>query len=220
MGALHLIVQRLGGLSRSCSGRPQAGLRAMAAHALRMATAVAQELPPLWAGAPTLCVLGREHLSSRAPAARTPDWSAWGPAAACLGRRSALCASPAPSERQLQLYGADVICVQGLQSIGFSERCSETQVAWFSCEDEPTSNHLVHLYRELAKAGTARLERKEIGLYGGRVTAASRSSLTRRRGGVAQLRPLASRLSATLLHPELLCPRTRFERVATRGPHG
>lgn len=57
--------------------------------------------------------------------------------------------------RQLQLYGADVICVQGLQSIGFSERCSETQVAWFSCEDEPTSNHLVHLYRELAKANYA-----------------------------------------------------------------
>eukprot|EP00930_Biecheleria_cincta_P095293 TRINITY_DN87273_c0_g1_i1.p1 TRINITY_DN87273_c0_g1~~TRINITY_DN87273_c0_g1_i1.p1 ORF type:complete len:1052 (-),score=204.80 TRINITY_DN87273_c0_g1_i1:74-3229(-) len=54
-------------------------------------------------------------------------------------------------KRQLLWQPADIICIQGLQSIDFSERCSETDSRWFSCDDEPALNHLVHLYRELAK---------------------------------------------------------------------
>jgi len=55
--------------------------------------------------------------------------------------------------RQLLMYDPDIICVQGLQSIGFAERCSEWDPTnWFCYEDEPTSNHLVHLYRQVSKA--------------------------------------------------------------------
>merc|ERR1719362_589841 len=52
--------------------------------------------------------------------------------------------------RQLLMYDADIICIQGLQSIGNATRCSESEPGWFVCEDEPTSNHLVHLYRSLS----------------------------------------------------------------------
>eukprot|EP00930_Biecheleria_cincta_P089922 TRINITY_DN7925_c0_g1_i1.p1 TRINITY_DN7925_c0_g1~~TRINITY_DN7925_c0_g1_i1.p1 ORF type:complete len:1149 (-),score=223.92 TRINITY_DN7925_c0_g1_i1:9-3368(-) len=58
-------------------------------------------------------------------------------------------------KRQLLCQPADIVCIQGLQSIGFSERCSETEPRWFSCDDEPALNHLVHLYREMAKANYA-----------------------------------------------------------------
>eukprot|EP00913_Durusdinium_trenchii_P012729 g11955.t1 len=54
-------------------------------------------------------------------------------------------------KRQLLCHTADIICVQNLQSIGFHERCSETNLRWFSCDDEPSVNHLVYLYRELAR---------------------------------------------------------------------
>jgi len=54
-------------------------------------------------------------------------------------------------KRQLLWQPADIICVQGIQSIGFCQRCSETDARWFSCENEPAVNHLVHLYRDLAK---------------------------------------------------------------------
>ncbi|CAE7274100.1 PPP2R4 [Symbiodinium microadriaticum] len=53
-------------------------------------------------------------------------------------------------KRQLLWHPADVICVQGIQSIGYSDRCSETHGEWFSSDQEPVMNHLVHLYRELA----------------------------------------------------------------------
>eukprot|EP00928_Gymnodinium_smaydae_P012208 TRINITY_DN1443_c1_g1_i5.p1 TRINITY_DN1443_c1_g1~~TRINITY_DN1443_c1_g1_i5.p1 ORF type:complete len:963 (-),score=105.83 TRINITY_DN1443_c1_g1_i5:1795-4683(-) len=52
--------------------------------------------------------------------------------------------------RQLLNHSADILCVQGVQSIGFAERCSETSSAWFNCSDEPSSNHLVHLYEALS----------------------------------------------------------------------
>lgn len=54
-------------------------------------------------------------------------------------------------KRQLLAYNPDIICVQGVQSIGFAERCSEHDRGWFNCDDEPSSNHLVHLYRVLSK---------------------------------------------------------------------
>eukprot|EP00439_Symbiodinium_sp_Y106_P082335 s1288_g21.t1 len=53
-------------------------------------------------------------------------------------------------KRQLLWHPADVISVQGIQSIGYSDRCSETHGEWFSSDQEPVMNHLVHLYRELA----------------------------------------------------------------------
>ncbi|CAE7668864.1 ppp2r4B, partial [Symbiodinium pilosum] len=53
-------------------------------------------------------------------------------------------------KRQLLWHPADIICVQGIQSIGYSDRCSETHGEWFSCDEEPVMNHLVHLYRDLA----------------------------------------------------------------------
>jgi len=53
--------------------------------------------------------------------------------------------------RQLLTYATDVVCIQGLQSIGFAERCSELEPEWFNYDDEPASNHLVHLFRELSK---------------------------------------------------------------------
>lgn len=55
-------------------------------------------------------------------------------------------------KRQLLLYNPDIICIQGLQSIGFAERCSEFESDWFCLEDEPVANHLVHLYRQVSKA--------------------------------------------------------------------
>lgn len=54
-------------------------------------------------------------------------------------------------ERQVLVYHPDVVCIQGLQSIGHLERCSEDDPAWFLLDDEPTTNHLVHLYRRLSK---------------------------------------------------------------------
>jgi len=54
--------------------------------------------------------------------------------------------------RQLLMFDPDVICVQGVQSIGFAERCSEWDASWFNFEEEPSSNHLVHLYRQVSKA--------------------------------------------------------------------
>jgi len=53
--------------------------------------------------------------------------------------------------RQLLQHSPDTICVQGLQSIGYIDRCSEVDLSWFECDNEPSSNHLVHLYRELSK---------------------------------------------------------------------
>lgn len=55
-------------------------------------------------------------------------------------------------KRQLLYYAADIVCLQSLQSIGFAVRCSEQEHDWFSCDDEPLANHLVHLYRELNKS--------------------------------------------------------------------
>ncbi|CAK0826811.1 unnamed protein product [Prorocentrum cordatum] len=54
--------------------------------------------------------------------------------------------------RQLKLHGADVICIQGVQSIGFKERSSEKDPEWFACDDEPATNHLVHLYRDMNRS--------------------------------------------------------------------
>eukprot|EP00927_Polykrikos_kofoidii_P064529 TRINITY_DN5981_c0_g1_i3.p1 TRINITY_DN5981_c0_g1~~TRINITY_DN5981_c0_g1_i3.p1 ORF type:complete len:1277 (+),score=236.88 TRINITY_DN5981_c0_g1_i3:82-3831(+) len=54
-------------------------------------------------------------------------------------------------KRQLLAYSPDIICLQGLQSVGFADRCSEVEPSWFTCDDEPASNHLVHLYRQLSK---------------------------------------------------------------------
>jgi len=54
-------------------------------------------------------------------------------------------------KRQLLTYATDVVCIQGLQSIGYAERCSELEPDWFNYDDEPASNHLVHLFRELSK---------------------------------------------------------------------
>ncbi|CAK0883642.1 unnamed protein product [Prorocentrum cordatum] len=54
--------------------------------------------------------------------------------------------------RQLKMYNADVICLQGVQSVGFKERNSEADPEWFTCDDEPANNHLVHLYRDMSKA--------------------------------------------------------------------
>lgn len=53
--------------------------------------------------------------------------------------------------RQLIMYDPDIICVQGVQSIGFSERCSEWPPQDFFDDEQPASNHLVHLYRELSR---------------------------------------------------------------------
>ncbi|CAK0886543.1 unnamed protein product, partial [Prorocentrum cordatum] len=54
--------------------------------------------------------------------------------------------------RQLRMHNADVICLQGVQSVGFKERNSEADPEWFTCDDEPANNHLAHLYRDLSKA--------------------------------------------------------------------
>lgn len=53
--------------------------------------------------------------------------------------------------RQLLFHGPDVMFLQGLQSVGFSNRCSESDPAWFNCDDEPTANHLAHIYMELGR---------------------------------------------------------------------
>lgn len=58
-------------------------------------------------------------------------------------------------KRELLHYEADIICVQALQSVGSEPRCSESDPRWFSCDEEPTVNHLVLLYRELSKANYA-----------------------------------------------------------------
>jgi len=52
--------------------------------------------------------------------------------------------------RQLMMYDADLICIQGLQSVGFAERSSEMEPGWFAFEAEPAANHLVHLYRSVS----------------------------------------------------------------------
>lgn len=53
--------------------------------------------------------------------------------------------------RQLAVYSADIVCIQGLQSIGVQERCSDDDAEWFEQDAAPSANHLVHLYRELRK---------------------------------------------------------------------
>ena len=57
--------------------------------------------------------------------------------------------------RQVLLYSPDIICLQGLQSIGFAARCSDSDPEWFEGSDEPAFNHLVHLFRELSKENYA-----------------------------------------------------------------
>lgn len=56
-------------------------------------------------------------------------------------------------KRQLLWHAADIICVQGIHSVGERARCSETNTRWFSSYsyNDPTVNHLASLYRELAK---------------------------------------------------------------------
>jgi len=43
--------------------------------------------------------------------------------------------------RQVLFHNPDIICIQGLQSIGFAERCSDKNPSWFECDNEPASNH-------------------------------------------------------------------------------
>jgi len=54
--------------------------------------------------------------------------------------------------RQLSLHGPDVICLQGIQSVGFAQRCSENEsdYGWFVDEAAP-ANHLAQLYQQLAQ---------------------------------------------------------------------
>eukprot|EP00403_Amphidinium_massartii_P028316 CAMPEP_0178405430 /NCGR_PEP_ID=MMETSP0689_2-20121128/18395_1 /TAXON_ID=160604 /ORGANISM="Amphidinium massartii, Strain CS-259" /LENGTH=1223 /DNA_ID=CAMNT_0020026445 /DNA_START=71 /DNA_END=3742 /DNA_ORIENTATION=- len=51
--------------------------------------------------------------------------------------------------RQVLLYNPDIICLQGIQSIDFQDRCSEWDDGWFQIDPVHEQNHLVHLYREL-----------------------------------------------------------------------
>eukprot|EP00929_Paragymnodinium_shiwhaense_P067714 TRINITY_DN34048_c0_g3_i2.p1 TRINITY_DN34048_c0_g3~~TRINITY_DN34048_c0_g3_i2.p1 ORF type:complete len:1107 (+),score=240.28 TRINITY_DN34048_c0_g3_i2:107-3427(+) len=53
--------------------------------------------------------------------------------------------------RQVSCYSPDVVCLQGLQSVGFEVRCNEADPDWFAHDNESNDNHLVHLYRELSK---------------------------------------------------------------------
>merc|ERR1712167_565577 len=54
-------------------------------------------------------------------------------------------------KRQLLMYAPDIVCIQGLQSIGFMERCSDTASEWFNCDDKLNSNHLVQFYRQISE---------------------------------------------------------------------
>eukprot|EP00435_Cladocopium_sp_Y103_P027502 s1280_g6.t1 len=54
-------------------------------------------------------------------------------------------------KRQLLWHAADIICVQGIHSVGNKDRCSETNTRWFGSYNDPTVNHLTSLYREMAK---------------------------------------------------------------------
>eukprot|EP00928_Gymnodinium_smaydae_P079064 TRINITY_DN63086_c0_g1_i1.p1 TRINITY_DN63086_c0_g1~~TRINITY_DN63086_c0_g1_i1.p1 ORF type:complete len:1035 (+),score=207.39 TRINITY_DN63086_c0_g1_i1:84-3107(+) len=53
--------------------------------------------------------------------------------------------------RQLSMFQYDILCIQGIQSLGFKNRCSESDQEWFWKEDEPSINHLAHFYRDLSK---------------------------------------------------------------------
>jgi hypothetical protein len=58
-------------------------------------------------------------------------------------------------KRQLLQYSPDFMCIQCIQSVGNVERCSEWDAEWFQDADQPDSNHLVHMYRELSNADYA-----------------------------------------------------------------
>lgn len=58
-------------------------------------------------------------------------------------------------KRQLLYYGVDVICIQGIQSVGFEMRSSETDPSWFSNDSVPAADHFVHMYHDLSPSNYA-----------------------------------------------------------------
>eukprot|EP00928_Gymnodinium_smaydae_P009548 TRINITY_DN1357_c0_g2_i1.p1 TRINITY_DN1357_c0_g2~~TRINITY_DN1357_c0_g2_i1.p1 ORF type:complete len:969 (-),score=142.03 TRINITY_DN1357_c0_g2_i1:326-3232(-) len=54
-------------------------------------------------------------------------------------------------KRQLVAFNPDFVCIQGVQSLGFKNRCSEQDKDWFWSDEDAASNHLAHFYREMSK---------------------------------------------------------------------